>query len=512
MANTGVSYIKPADHVLRLNTVLHVPNLAMNLLSFTKLCRDNNCFITLDEENIAVQDKASKTILYQGKSSDDGLFRFRSPHFSTIPQLSRPASAFVSASTAYPLWHQRLGHPSHTIMSKMLCSSEIKVPAMSSSHVCTNCLEGKMHRLPFSESVSRSVVPFYKVHSDVWGPAPCLSIEGFRYYVTFIDDCTRFVWIFPLINKSDVLSQFVKFCAFVKTHFDSHIKVFQTDGGGEYNSKAFANFLDSQGILHQCTCPYTPQQNGVAERKNRHVVETAITLMSVASLSKSFWFHSVAHSCFLINRMPCKSLQMLSPYELLFHKPPDLSILKVFGSSCYPYLRPYTHDKLDSRTTKCVFLGYALGYKGVICYSIEQNRLWISRHVVHDETSFPFLACAPPTTSLIDPTTFFPSSSPLTTHFQQMPVTGTIVPLCQLPTDLMGINGSSNVSTHHGSQNTGDRYSPSHDDDLPDLNLGRDTDGRSIVHSQPHSAVNTTGLDAITVAENNSGPGDDYVM
>jgi hypothetical protein len=199
----------------------------------------------------------------------------------------------------------------------------------------------------------------------------------------------------------------VKFYAFVHNQFGASIKVFQTDGGGEFNSKTLANFLDSKGILHHITCPYTPQQNGIAERKNRHLVETSISLMTTAGLPKYLWFHSVAHACYLINRMPCRTLGMSSPYELLFHKPPDVSQFKVFGSACYPFLRPYSHDKLDSRTTQCVFLGYALGYKGVFCYSIVQNRLWMSRHVVHDESTFPFLTSHASTSSPIDTMTFF---------------------------------------------------------------------------------------------------------
>lgn len=140
----------------------------------------------------------------------------------------------------------------------MLSSSQIKSTSSVSSYVCSYCLEGKMHRLPFDVSVSHISMPFHKVHSDVWGPAHFLSILGYRYYVTFIDGCTKFVWIFPLINKSDVLAHFVKFCAFVQTQFNSTIKKFQTDGGGEFNSKAFHNFMSSKRILHHIICPYTP--------------------------------------------------------------------------------------------------------------------------------------------------------------------------------------------------------------------------------------------------------------
>lgn len=104
-------------------------------------------------------------------------------------------------------------------------------------------------------------------------------------------------------------------------------------------------------------------------------------------------------------------------YELLFHKSPDLASLRIFGSACYPFIRPYNHDKLDPRTTQCIFLGYALGYKGVICFSPKHHKLWISRHVIHDETCFPFKTFAQPLTSLVDPVTFFPSPSSYTTVF-----------------------------------------------------------------------------------------------
>lgn len=132
-------------------------------------------------------------------------------------------------------------------------------------------------------------------------------------------------------------------------------------------------------------------------------LDILLKLPFLCSILQVFPNHIVAHSCFLINRMPCRSLQMSSPYELLFHKSPDISQLKVFGLSCYPYLRPYNHDKLNPRATQCVFLGYALGYKGVVCYSISRKKLWLARHVIHDETCFPFLLFSQSASFPIDP-------------------------------------------------------------------------------------------------------------
>lgn len=270
--------------------------------------------------------------------------------------------------------------------------------------------------------------------------------------MTFIDDCIRYIWIYPFINKSEVLALFVKFCGFVNTQFNSNVQILQTDGGGEFNSKAFANFLASQGIVHHITCPHTPKQNGVTKRKNRHIVETSISLMSAAGLSKPFWFHSVAHSCYLINCMPCKSLHMHSPYELMFHKSPDLASLRIFGSACYPFIKPYNHDKLDPQKTQCIFLGYALGDKGVICFSPKHHKLWISRHVIHDEACFLFKIFPQPLSSLVDPVTFFPSPPSYTTVSHRLPISDVNGQLSLLLTELMG-DQSTTYDSGHMSQN-----------------------------------------------------------
>lgn len=127
----------------------------------------------------------------------------------------------------------------------------------------------------------------------------------------------------------------MRFYTFISVHFKAFVKYFQTDGGG---SKQFEGFLSSKGLVHRISCPYTPQQNGFVERRNRHIIETAITLLSVAGLSQEFWFHACAHAVYLINRMPCKSLYMDSPFLALYQKPPILQHLKIFGIVVFPYI------------------------------------------------------------------------------------------------------------------------------------------------------------------------------
>lgn len=118
------------------------------------------------------------------------------------------------------------------------------------------------------DSKTISTNPFEIIHSVVWGPSPHQSLDGFRYYVHFIDDCTRYTWIFLMRNKYEVFSYFQSMCACIKNQFSSVVKCLRSDGGGEYMSTAFKTYLINNGILHQMSCPHTHEQNGVSERKN----------------------------------------------------------------------------------------------------------------------------------------------------------------------------------------------------------------------------------------------------
>ncbi|CAL2258851.1 unnamed protein product [Prunus armeniaca] len=212
-----------------------------------------------------------------------------------------------------------------------------------------------------------------------------------------------------MINKAEVYSIFVHFHAYLVTQFSASLKVFQSDGGSEYLSHKFQHYLLARGIIHHKFCPYTPEQNGLAERKHRHILETVITLLQTAHLPPKFWFHACATSVYLINRMPCKTLHFKSPYFLLFEYAIDITHLRVFGCACFPLLKPYNTDKLQPKTSTCVFLGYAGQYKGYICFSLTTNRLFVTKHVLFDETVFPFTSVHPVS---ISSSQSLPSSSP----------------------------------------------------------------------------------------------------
>jgi hypothetical protein len=245
-----------------------------------------------------------------------------------------------------------------------------------------------MHKLPFVNSQFQSTQPLELIHSDVWGPAPVNSSDGNKYYLLFVDDFSRFSWLYLLKHKSDVFSIFKSFKATVENQFSTQIKFLRTDCGGEYTCNEFTAFCTSSGITHQLSCPHTPQQNGLVERKHRHIVECALTLLSHASLPITHWTYAVTAALHLINRLPTPRLSHKSPWEKLFHKPPDISHFRTFGCICFPHLRPYNTHKLQPRTTPCLFLGYPAHTKGYICQDPNTKRVYISRHVLFNEGEF----------------------------------------------------------------------------------------------------------------------------
>jgi hypothetical protein len=235
--------------------------------------------------------------------------------------------------------------------------------------------------------------PFEIVHSDVWGPAPVMSKGGFSYYVIFVDDYTRFCWIYFLKHKHEVFSTFKSFHMMISNQFNGCLTIFRSDSGGEYLSNEFKSYLENFGILHQKSCPKTPQQNGLAERKHRHIIETTRTLLISQNIPKNLWAEAALTSVYLINRLPSKNLNKISPFEKLYDKEPDYSRLRIFGCKCF--VLTDKNDKLSPKAIPCAFLGYSETQKGFRCYDVKSDKLYVSRNVSFLENLSGFERCDP---------------------------------------------------------------------------------------------------------------------
>ena len=367
---------------LPLKDVLVCPGIAKSLLSVSKLTNDYPCSFEFDDNRVFVKDKQTKRVLRQG-STREGLYSLKSP---------KPQALYSTRqiSTSDEVWHRRLGHPHDQVLKYL---NQIKSIAVnkSSLKICESCQLGKSSRLPFVASSFVASRPLERVHCDLWGPSPVTSNQGFRFYVIFVDNFSRFSWLFPLKAKSDFYNTFIMFQKMIENQLSTKISMFQCDGGGEFMSNKFLSHLKDCGIQQLVSCPYTPQQNGLAERKHRHLTELSLTMLFQSKTPQRYWVEVFYTANFLINLLPSSVLEdKRSPFEVLHGKAPDYSALRTFGCSCYPMLRDYAATKFDPRSLRCVFLGYNDKYKGYRCLYPPTGRVYISRHVIFDELSFPF--------------------------------------------------------------------------------------------------------------------------
>ncbi|KAI0488007.1 hypothetical protein KFK09_027830 [Dendrobium nobile] len=342
---------------------------------------DNSIYITFHANGFEMKDSQDHQLLLSGRLNN-GLYQI-----TTTP--ANRQMALHTRSNSSHLWHARLGHPNNRVLQTVA----VHLPdSITSSHIslCKSCNTAKSHRISFNKSCSVTSSPFDLIHSDVWGPAPVSSSLGFRYYVIFIDDYSRHSWIYFMHCKNETFSKFKLLCKLIQNQFGKTPKSIQTDGGGEFINNNFISFLQEQGITRRTSCPHTPEQNGIAERKHRHILELTRTLLHASNAPQSFWCEAVSTAIHLINRLPSKHTGDKSPYQIIYNKIPAYNHLRVFGCLCYPWLQPYTDNKFTPRSTDCVFLGYSNTYKGYVCYNLTTKKMHISRHVVFHEDVFPF--------------------------------------------------------------------------------------------------------------------------
>ena len=355
---------------------LFVPSFPFKLLSVGKLTRILHCLAIFSDDNIIFQDRVTKMKIGEGFFLN-GLY-----FISTNSSLSK-CFLLNSNASQQKLWHKRLAHPSFPVLSRLF-PNFCKV-----AHECEICHLSKQTRLPFKLSHSRTTKPFELVHSDVWGPASIDSFDGYRFYVTFIDDFSRSTFVYLLKLKSEVFKCFQDFHNLIINQFSSKLETLRSDNGTEFTSKIMRQYLSDHDIIHQTSCVGTPQQNGIAERKNRDLLEKARALMLQSHVPKRFWSQGIQSAAYLINRLPSSVLDYKSPFELLKGRKIDISHLRTFGCTCFVHVQADKRDKLDPRSIKCMFLGYSSTQKGYKCYNPLTRKIFVSRDVVfHEDKSF----------------------------------------------------------------------------------------------------------------------------
>ena len=361
---------------LTVNDVVCVPDLAINLLSVSKMCQ-RGFRVEFTKDACKVLD-ASNSVVAIGRETD-GLYK--------LTETKRSRANLVQADDKFELWHRRMGHLSASGMKRLREMTTGAQFEMKNELQCVPCIEGKHHRQPFNARGQRAERVLELVHSDLCGPMETASIGGRRYFLTFIDDASRKTVVYFLKSKTEVLESFQDFKAFAENQTGERIKRIRTDNGREYVNREMKEFLRKSGIHHEMTAPYNPEQNGLAERRNRTYVERARSMLFDAGLDKSFWAEAVATASHVINRSPAKGLSV-TPEEKFTGKRPDLSHLRVFGTKCMAHVPKERRRKWDKKSEPCIFVGYSNNSKAYRVYSLRTKSVVISRDVIFlDEKS-----------------------------------------------------------------------------------------------------------------------------
>lgn len=369
---------------ITLKDVMFVPDLTVNLISVSNLT-EKNFKLTFTDTTCNVI-KCGKVVLTARKIG----------RVYTILAVGRANLTTSTASKGMMLWHQRLGHlnfDSLTSLKKAANGIDFKVTTQK--EVCDICLNGKQSRTPFVTISDKKVANarLDLIHTDVVGPMPTTSLGGKRYILTFLDDYSRKVFVFPIAKKSDVCKYTMDFIKLVENQCNAKVKVLRSDNGTEYVNTELTNFLKRKGIVHQLTVPYSPQQNGAAERFNRTLLDKVRCLLYNANLDNKMWAEAANTAAFLVNRSPSSRLNGRLPEEVWSGNKVNLKYLRVFGCEAFAHVDDCKRKKLDPKSKRLIFLGYCDNVKGYRLFNPDDDKIIVSRDVFFNESVFPGRRC-----------------------------------------------------------------------------------------------------------------------
>ena len=387
-----------------LDDVRYVPGLTQNLFSVASGIAQN--FImgtTPNGEHTSVALPTGEELCKVVKVNNQYLMDARAlegedkrTYFAMLAREGRTADVCAMATNvaspdSWEIWHRRLGHPSPTAMYRLVKECMVKgvsIPEtllkQCKSRRCECCILGKQSHLPFPLSETQTSRPLELVHADICGKMEQETNNGGRYFLSVLDDLSKYSEVVILRKKSEAKHALIEILTRWENITEVKVKYLRTDGGKEFTGKLVTDFCTSKGITHQVTPRHTPQSNGKIERLNRTFKEKVRCILIDSRIDVEWWGYALEYAAFLRNRLPASG-KGLTPYELFFHKQPDLSLVRVFG--CKAYVRLEKKDaaltKLGPQSETGIFLGMepdTKAYRVLIGTEIR-----VSRHVVFSE-------------------------------------------------------------------------------------------------------------------------------
>nr|GFB24625.1 zinc finger, CCHC-type [Tanacetum cinerariifolium] len=360
--------------------IYYIPNLKRNILSLGQLM-EIGCKIIMDGNKLTLYEK-NKKLLIKVERSKNRLYSVRL-------QIEAPICILANVDNQAWLWHARLGHLNFDDINKMTRNGLVEgIPRINhAGQICDACLLGKHSITPFPNQVKfRSKNPLDLVYGDLCGPISPATHSGKKLIFLLVDDCIRFLWAYFLTSKEQAFSTFKEFRQQIEIEIRMKLRMLRTDRGDEFTSNEFTKYCKENRITRQLTAPYSPQQNGVMERRNRTVLSTTRSMMKVMKLPLTFWAEAVKHAIYILNKVSTRALVDKTPYEALYNRKPNLENLRIFECTAYAKITIPHLKKLDDRSILMIYLGVKEGSKACRLYDPKGKR----KHVSRDEQGIDF--------------------------------------------------------------------------------------------------------------------------
>ncbi|KAJ9553963.1 hypothetical protein OSB04_018008 [Centaurea solstitialis] len=359
-------------HSLDLFQTLYVPLISRNLVSASKLDLQGFKFYLGDGRFKLYKD----SITIGSGILVDGLYKFLISHsiFENHLTMHHKVGTINKENSSF-VWHKKLGHISQEKLRRLVKEGVLSNLDFTDYKSCVDCIKGKTTKHT-KKGAKRSSQLLEIIHTDICGPFDVPTFGGENYFITFIDDYSRYCYLYLLHNKSQSVNAVEAFITEVERQLEKKVKIIRSDRGGEFYGRydetgqhpgPFAKLLEKLGIAAQYTTPGSPWQNGVAERRNRTLLEMVRSMMSHANLPVSLWTYALRMAVYILNRVPSKAVPK-TPFELWKGWKPSLKHLEVWG--CAVEARAYNPDerKLDMKTISGYFIGFPEKSKGYIVY------------------------------------------------------------------------------------------------------------------------------------------------
>ncbi|GJS38289.1 putative ribonuclease H-like domain-containing protein [Tanacetum coccineum] len=381
---TGKGTIKTDK--LDFEDVYFVKELKFNLFSVSQMCDKKNYVLFTDSEclvlspNFKLPDE-NQILLKIPRQNNMYSFDMK----NIVPKDGLTCLVAKATSEESMLWHRRLGHVNFKNINKLVKENlvrDLPLKRFENDQTCVACLKGKQHRASCkTKAFSPITKPLFMLHMDLFGPTFVSSLMHKKYCLVVTDDYSRFSWVFFLRTKdetSEILKNFIKE---VENLVDKKVKIIRSDNGTEFKNKVMDEFCREKGIKREYSVARTPQQNGVAERKNRTLIEAARTMLADSKLPTTFWAEAVSTACYVQNRVLIVKPHNKTPYELFRGIKPAIGFMKPFG--CHVTILN-TLDKLgkfDGKSDEGFFVGYSLSSKAFRVYNIRTRKVQENLHI-----------------------------------------------------------------------------------------------------------------------------------